>query len=347
MGPGLAAVALAAGCGSLAVWSAPAKAPSAQRTPEALQADQLFWRTLHAGAYEQIPQSLTALKAAYLANPNDAVTAAHIGWMHIWRLAERARLTPGAGPEITDDAVLARKYFEEAVRLNPGEARYLGFYASLLMTEGTIHKDEKLVRRGYYTMQDAVGAWPEFNYFTAGYGAGALPHDSPRFKEGLEAQWLNLDVCVGERVDRANPDYARYMRLEVKEGPKRVCWNSWIAPHNFEGFFLNFGDMLVKAGDPATAVKMYGNARLTSDYARWPYREVLDDRIANATRNVEAFRQPNPPPGRAHDDGPLSLRLHGLPPAVTPQWRRHGSGIRGQRGPGMLVRTRTSGGAHE
>jgi hypothetical protein len=36
------------------------------------------------------------------------------------------------------------------------------------MTEGTIHQDENLVRRGYYTMRDAVAAWPEFNYFTAG-----------------------------------------------------------------------------------------------------------------------------------------------------------------------------------
>ena len=133
--------------------------------------------------------------------------------MHIWRLAERARIASGPGPEITDDAVLARKYFEEAVRLDPGDARYLGFYASLLMTEGTIHKDDKLVRRGYYTMREAVTAWPEFNYFTAGYAASALPYDSPRFKEGVEAQWLNLDVCVGERVDRANPDYVRYMRL--------------------------------------------------------------------------------------------------------------------------------------
>jgi hypothetical protein len=42
---------------------------------------------------------------------------------------------------------------------------------------------------------------------------------------------------------------------------------------------------------------MYGNARLTPDYARWPYREVLDDRITNATHNVEAFRQANPAPG--------------------------------------------------
>jgi len=76
------------------------------------------------------------------------------------------------------------------------------------------------------------------------------PYDSERFKEGLDDQWRNLDVCVGETVDRQHPDYARYMRLETREGPKRVCWNSWIAPHNFEGFFLNFGDMLVKGASP-------------------------------------------------------------------------------------------------
>jgi hypothetical protein len=294
----LAAVLFAAGCSKLAVWSAPDKTATGERTPLALQADSLFWQTLHSGQYQNIPEVLTPLKAAYLQNPSDAVTAAHVGWMHIWRLAERAR-RDGAPPDpgVTDDAVLARKYFEEAVRLNPREARYLGFYASLLMTEGSIHKDEKLQRKGYYTMLEAVAAWPEFNYFTAGYGFSAQPRASARFQEGLEYQWLTLDLCVGEKVDRANPDFARYMRLETKEGPRRVCWNSWIAPHNFEGFFLNFGDMLVKAGDPATAVKIYGNARLTPEYSGWPYKEVLEDRIRNAQQYVMAFQQENPAPG--------------------------------------------------
>jgi hypothetical protein len=124
----------AAGCGRLAVWSAPAKTPTTARTAAAVEADTLFWKTLHSGAYDRIPDALTALKAAYLENPRDAVTAAHVGWLHIWRLGERARQA-ALRPDITDDAVLARKYFEEAVRLDPGEARYLGFYAGLLMAE--------------------------------------------------------------------------------------------------------------------------------------------------------------------------------------------------------------------
>jgi hypothetical protein len=76
-----------------------------------------------------------------------------------------------------------------------------------------------------------------------------------------------------------------------------VCWNSWIAPHNFEGFFLNFGDMLVKAGQPETAVVMYRNARLAREFPTWPYRAVLEARIANAAANVEPFRRADSPPG--------------------------------------------------
>lgn len=287
---------LSVGCARLAVWSAPDKVASQERTALARRADGLFWKTLNGGEYEKIPDALTAMTAAYLEDPNDAVTAARIGWLHIWRLAERARLTV-VPPAITDDAVLARKYFEEAVRLNPSEARYLGFYASLLMTEGAIHKDEKLRRRGYYTMRDAVAAWPEFNYFTAGYSVATQPHDSERFREGLEYQWLNLDVCAGEKVDRTRPDFARFMGRETKEGARRVCWNSAIAPHNFEGFFLNFGDMLVKAGDPDRAVMMYRNAQHAPDYATWPYKDVIEDRLRNAPRYVKVFRAARPDPG--------------------------------------------------
>lgn len=76
-----------------------------------------------------------------------------------------------------------------------------------------------------------------------------LSADSPQFKEGLEWQWLTLDECIGGKIDRANPDYFSQMSTENKEGRKRACWNSWIAPHNLEGFFLNMRDMLVKAGD--------------------------------------------------------------------------------------------------
>jgi len=274
----------------IAVLLAPPKKATSLRSHAALQADDLFWHTFHSGAYEEIPRVLEVLTAAYLETPTDAVTAAHIAWFHNWRMAERSRLS-AIPATITDHTILARRYFEEAVKLDPSDPRTQGFLAGHTVAEGTLQKDERLVRRGYSMLLDAIEAWPEFNLFTAGYVMSRLPADSPRFHEGLEWQWRNLDMCVQKHIDRTDPDYAQYMRLETIEGAKRVCWNSWIAPHNFEGFFLNMGDMLVKSGDWQTAQKIYANAKHSRDYATWKFAALLETRIAQAQENVAVFNE--------------------------------------------------------
>jgi hypothetical protein len=297
------ALALAIGVGawanrnSIAVWLAAPKKATDTRSHAALKADEFFWGTFHSGAYDEIPRVLEVLTAAYLETPTDAVTAAHIAWLHNWRMAERARLS-AVPATITDHTMLARRYFDEAVRLNPSDARTLGFLAGHIAAEGTLHNDERLIRRGYYMLLDAIEAWPEFNLFTAGYVMSRLPANSPRFKEGLEWQWRTLDVCVQERIDRTNPDYSKYMALETKEGPKRACWNSWIAPHNFEGFFMNMGDMLVKGGDWQTGQKIYANAKHSRDYPTWKFATVLEARITQAQENVAAFNGSQGAPAR-------------------------------------------------
>jgi hypothetical protein len=285
---------LSAGCGYIAEHTAPRKQTATSRTEAATRADALFWTTLHGGQYDQIQPALEALTNAYLANPTDAVTAAHIGWLHIWRLGESHRLA-AVPATITDEAVLARRYFHEAVALRPGEARYLGFLASATLAEGAIHKDERVTRHGYFLLLDAINAWPEFNLFTAGYVMSAQPADSRNFKQAVAWQWQDLDACVDQRVDRRSPDFTRFMHLATTQGKKRVCWNTWIAPHNFEGFFLNMGDMLVKAGDWQMGRKLYENARLSPTYGQWPYREVLEQRIRQAPENGAVFNAPGEP----------------------------------------------------
>ncbi len=123
---------------------------------------------------------------------------------------------------------------------------------------------------------------------------------------------------MGEKVDRRTGDYAKYMALETTTGPKRACWNSWIAPHNFEGFFLNMGEMLVKQGDPATARPVYANARLSKTYQEWPFKSVLEDRIARAEENVALFRNPQPAEKNADDDDLERVWLHRLSPTLSP-----------------------------
>ena len=166
----------------------------------------------------------------------------------------------------------------------------------MTLAEGRINQDERLTREGYFLLLRSIKAWPEFNLFTGGYILSRMPAESPQFKEGLEWQWQTLCDCTLTSIDHRDPDYSPYMRLETTEGKKRVCWNSWIAPHNFEGFFLNMGDMLVKAGDWQTARKIYANAKLSRDYDHWKFGTVLEDRMEQAESNVAVFNDLGPNP---------------------------------------------------
>lgn len=289
---GLTALALLlGGCSptDIAVSMAPAKTPSSIQSPKARQANARFWEALHGGRYEEVPAVIHDLTAAYLENPRDTETAAHLGFAHVWRLSEAPRLK-SIPPNVTDDIVMAHKYFDEAVELAPDDQRFRGFRAAMEMAEGQVHDDERLERRGYFDMMDAVAGWPEFNLFTAGYVMSRLPFSDSRYNEAVNDQWRNLDACAGETVDRQTGDFSKYMANETTVGPKRACWNSWIAPHNFEGFFLNMGDMLVKQGNPGLARNVYANAKRARTYQEWPYKHVLEQRIAHADENVAFFR---------------------------------------------------------
>jgi hypothetical protein len=56
-----------------------------------------------------------------------------------------------------------------------------------------------------------------------------LPKDSPEFKEALDDQWRNMEMCAHTKFDRSKPDYSKYMALDTKVGTARACWNSSIA----------------------------------------------------------------------------------------------------------------------
>ncbi len=61
------------------------------------------------------------------------------------------------------------------------------------------------------------------------------------------------------------------------------------------------GDMLVKSGDWRTARIVYANAKYFENYNNWPFRDILEDRIENAERNVAEFRRELPKGGAAPD----------------------------------------------
>ena len=279
-------------CEQIAVLSTPPKKPVISRTTLAKKAKQTFWVNLHEGNYDQLPTTIKLLTAAYLQNSNDPQLAGFLGFSHIWKLTERNRekVIPAT---ITNEIILSKKFFKDAVNLYPTDARLQGFYSVSMLAEGDIFHDEREKVRGYFSLLRAIHEWPEFNYFTGGFVLSKLNWKSEQFKEGLEWQWRTLDLCAQQKVNRYNPTFVPFMKYQTTVGKKRVCWNSWIAPHNFEGFFMNMGDMLVKQGDWRTAIKIYNNAKLSQTYTTWPYRNMLENRIQNAKQNVAYFRRDN------------------------------------------------------
>ncbi len=268
-------------CDFLAVHSAPEKTANPATTQLSEKAKDTFWAALHGGRYEQLPETLRLLTAAYLENPRQPEITLLLAHAHLWKIAERSRV-PEQDPRITDHAILAEKYFAEARRLAPGDARIPGWLGGVKLALGQIHQDERLTREGYFMLHDSIALFPEFNYFSAGYVLGSRPAGDDKFQEGVDDLWKNLDLCAGEKIDRANPDYKKFMASDTTTGPRRVCWNSKIAPHNFEGFFLNMGDMLVKQGRAEPAKKIYETAKLSKDYASWKYQAVLEEHLAQA-----------------------------------------------------------------
>lgn len=259
----------------------------------ATSADHYFWKHFHEGNYDSIPEILHLLKAAYIENPNNATLAAHIGFTHAWALSERIRL-PKPSANVIDHATLANKYFKEAMQLDPSDIRLKGFHGDFLMSEGSIDQDQKKIVKGYLETKKVARQWPEWGDFTLSYPLSLSNKTDKRFQESIDLMWHNADACACEKVDREHLDWKKYYPLlntDLTEKNRRACWNTWIAPHNLEGFFIHFGDILIKSGDLKKGLMMYQNAKSVPEYESYPYKEVVELRIKNAQENLQRFNQ--------------------------------------------------------
>jgi hypothetical protein len=284
-------VIVSSSCRGMALASAPQKTPIASRSAQAQQAERAFELALVAGDYAALAEVTEALTRAYLAAPRDPTLALYLGHAHFWRVAERAR-DPDPRATLTDHLLIAERYFTQAELLRPEDYRILGWLGSAKLALGNVHADERWTREGYFMLEDGVEAFREFNLFSKSYTLSLLPRDHPRFPEALDAMWESVEACNARGLDRKHPDFAPYFRPSPAvplAGPQRVCHNLPKAPHNFEGFFLHNGDLLVKAGKPGLARVMYANARLEPGFANWVYRDVLEERIVTAETRARRF----------------------------------------------------------
>ncbi len=258
-------------------------------------ANEYFWEQFHQGNYDSIPVILEKLNAAYLDNPNDIRTITHLGFTHMWAISEQQNISD---PRVIEHATLAQKYFGESYKMNPRDTRVLSFLSSVKLVNGTISKDDGLLKDGYLNGQKAIREWKSFSAFSLGYTLSRLPHTDDRYQEALKL----MESIASSYAENFNPK-SRETQKAISEmkllnnvdlSKERVLKNSWIAPHNIEGVFMAYGDMLIKNGDWENAVDVYKLGRFSEQYDSWDYKDVLESRIMNAKANVELFRKKIP-----------------------------------------------------
>lgn len=261
-------------------------------SPLSEDANSFFWEQFHLGNYDSISLVLEQLTSAYLDNPNDLQTVYHLGFTHFWAIAER-RHSSKIPATMIDHAVLAQKYLGEAYRMNPEDARLLSFLSAAKIIVGDVSKDEKLITEGYFDGLKSIRDWKDFGKFSLAYTLSQLPHTDPNFKKTLDWMESTTETCYC--TDPLSEACKQFISQKVDNpkslGRNRIIPNSWVAPHNIEGYFMSYGDLLVKNGDWEKAVSIYELARHAPDYPNWPYRDVLERRIRNAQANVPIFRQ--------------------------------------------------------
>ncbi|MEM0962026.1 MAG: hypothetical protein AAGK21_05730, partial [Bacteroidota bacterium] len=236
---------------------------------------QGFWDAFESGAYDALDRVRFLLTAAYLENPADPQVTLLLAHAHLWSVSERARLdTPD--PTITDHLVLADAYFEEAFRLAPQDARIIGWLGSSRLPLGDLRRDSVLVAEGHALLRESVQRSPTFNHFTAGFILSSRPRASPEFADAVGQLWRNVDVCSGMRDASGGDAYEAALGVAV------ACANSEKAPHNYEGFMLTLGDVLLKDGRADEGKAIYRRAQLAPAYETWPYRDVLEQRLVDA-----------------------------------------------------------------
>lgn len=99
---------------------------------------------------------MNELTASYIENPQDPERSLPLTLAHLWTIAEQKRATQSAGASITDQMILAEKYFAESNRLDPSDSRILGWLGSIRQGLGTIHKDQRMIREGFFMAQDGL-----------------------------------------------------------------------------------------------------------------------------------------------------------------------------------------------
>lgn len=251
-----------------------------------------FRDTFEAQRYQDLPAALETLAAADAASPDDPDTVLLQALGNLWFVAELGR-DPSRADQVPAVMAAAMQHFGRMRTLRPDDHRVLGWFGAVQIGAGQQTQNPALTAAGQQMVAEGVAAYPEFNLFVHSLVYSGYPVGSPQFDSAVDAFHATNELCFGP-LDRDNPDVTPYLGKVTTTGRQRVCWNDPYAVHNFEGYFLEMGDVLVKAGKLDTARRAYQNAQLSETYDQWPYRGLLVERLATIEARGALYADADP-----------------------------------------------------
>jgi hypothetical protein len=272
-----------------------------------------FWAVYQGNDYSAIPEAEQELESAIRVDHDNPKLYALQGAAHFWHAGEWTRDPHPNLQVIQQDLPNAVRLFQKAVDLDyysPHMIGYVnddhlpGYLGITTVHTGQQYHDPTVIAHGDKILDFAAYQFPEFNNFNRWAAHNTEFKDSDSYKKALDSLWEGIDNCTGSKIDRAHPDLRPYLYLFTKVGRKKACWwDGDIAPYSFEGYMLNLGNGLVKAGQIEPARIIYANAKLAGNYSNWPYRDVLESIAASDLEARAAlYADANP-----HNDPPLGV----------------------------------------
>lgn len=257
-------------------------------------ASKFFWDSFTQQRLDHAEEAVDRLQTAYDLEPGDADNTLRLGLANLWWTSEFAR-TPAPDPSTVPTlAGNAQRYLAESMMASPEDARIPGWLSSIMIGNGVATQDPQMIADGFALLGSAVERYPEFNLFVEALVLGNFPTNTPEFQRALEAMWANVEVCTGSAVDRRQPNFGPLIDLVADGSIDPACGNPLEAAHNFEGFFLYFGDLMTKSGDVETARVLYEVPTRAPAFADWPYAHLLQQRRGDVDTRAALWANADP-----------------------------------------------------
>jgi hypothetical protein len=225
------------------------------------------------------------LTQAVRRDPHDGRSRFLLAMMHLYRFGQQVTDYAAASAAAKAELRSANAAFAKAVPLlwndatATGDSRVPGFAAAAEYLEGVVDGDATLRSRGFADLERAIALNPFFNVFDAiPVLQATTPHD-PLF----EAAYAKVNAYLND------PE-----TLACVSTQPEICANAGFAPHNIQGSLTLFGDVSLKHGDLASARTWYTLAAAVPGTSTWPFKPILDDRLAHADARAALYEDADP-----------------------------------------------------